>query len=280
MSENPIPLWNVTPPFYKEEYQTKENETTSTITPYLVKDSFTHSALLICPGGGFTHRAEHEGSIVANYFQKLGIHSFVLNYRVIPYHPMISLVDAFRAIRYLRYYSQKFHLFPDKIAIMGFSAGGSISAFTSELYETELYPASDEIDQLSARPDAAILCYAGLSFRKQHLTESDYHTLEANFSKLKNFNGSIKDFTEQYSCDCKIHSNMPPVFLWHTMDDKRVPVAGVLNYIEKLNLEHISSEIHLFPKGEHGLGVDRAKHIEGVCQWPDLCMNWLKRQGF
>lgn len=280
MLENRIPLWDLTPPFYKEEYQTKENEATPSITPYLVEDSLPHCAILICPGGGFTHRAEHEGKPVASYFQSLGIHSFVLNYRVVPYHPLLSLVDAFRAIRYLRYHSKKFRLFPEKIGILGFSAGGCIAAFTSELYEMELYPISDEIDKMPVRPDATILCYAGLSFRKEHLTESDYHTLESNFSKLRNFTGSIEDFTEQYSCDSKIHSNMPPVFLWHTMDDERVPVSGVLNYIEKLNLHHIPSEIHLFPNGGHGLGIDRAAAIDGVCQWSKLCINWLKRQGF
>lgn len=275
-----IPLWETAPPYYQQDYQTEPNENTATITPFCADGSAAKPALLICPGGGFTHRAEHEGSTVAKYFQSAGIHAYVLNYRVIPYSPFISLMDALRAIRFLRFHSQKFGILQDKIGILGFSAGGCIAGYVSELFDQELFPSVDEIDQISARPDAAVLCYAGLSFRKEHLIESDYEILLKSFHNMKTLSNSVESFANQYSCDQLIRPDMPPVFLWHTIDDKRVPVSGVINYIQKLDLQHISSEIHLFPNGGHGLGIEDAKKIPGVNQWPQLCMNWLHQQGF
>src|SRR5690242_1406710 len=144
----------------------KEDVDIPTLTPYWPdQQATTGTAVVICPGGSYTHLSmEKEGSLVAQWFNKLGVPAFVLKYRLGPrYHHPNELWDAQRAIRYVRAHATDFHLQPDRIGIMGFSAGGHLAASAGTHFDTADANAPDPIDRADDRPDFMILGYPVIS---------------------------------------------------------------------------------------------------------------------
>lgn len=269
-----IQLWEGEAPFWDETIVNEENLDTATVTPYLIEDGEVHGCVLVCPGGGYVKRTRHEGEEVAEYLNAAGLHAFVVNYRVAPYRPEIGIIDAMRAVKYVRYYAERFHIIPGQIGIMGFSAGGGIACYTSLGHRAEEYPHLDEIDQMGSRPDTCCLCYAALSLRKERLNEKDYN----NFRQVFNSEAAYEKYLLENSCEYLVDENMPPVFLWHTAEDIRVPVGGSMDFSMALKEKEIPFELHIFNEGVHGLGVTRAMEIDGTKQWFSLYLDWLKRQ--
>lgn len=247
----------------------ENNVDVPTLTPYLVEHSVSRGAIIICPGGSYQRRANHEGEPVAKWLNSLGISAFVLNYRVAPYKHPVPLADVQRAIRYVRFYSKEWNLDKQKIALLGFSAGGHLAASASTLSSFYAYPPSDKIDQESSRPDFAILCYPVISFLK-HFHKGSLHSLLGE--------NPTDELRAQLSHELNVSPHTPPAFLWHTADDGIVPVENSLLYAEALSKWNIPYEMHIFPNGRHGLGL--AENDEVIGQWKNLCENWLLRQGF
>ena len=147
-NENEIPLIN------------KENPVClPSITPYIKEGA--KAAVIVCPGGGYGMKAPHEGNPIAEYLNDCGLSAFVLDYRVAPYRYPCELLDAKRAVRYVRYNAEKFGIDKDKIGICGFSAGGHLAGMTLTSPENEAseYNVNDEIDKVSSKVNFAILCY-------------------------------------------------------------------------------------------------------------------------
>lgn len=271
MEINPkkIKLWENEIPYYNENFQNEHNEGTATIDAYVVDDGKKHSAVVICPGGGYNHRAKHEGEGIANWLNALGISAFVVNYRVSPYTHPVELIDAKRAIRYVRFNADKFNIYEDKIGIMGFSAGAHLAGCVAEHYdEFDSGLTNDEIDKVNARPNMLCLCYPVVT-----LCESYGHKGSREFL--------LEDNTElilNLSLEKNVREDMPPTFIWHTFEDKSVPVINSLEMGKALKDKNIPFELHIFPEGKHGLGL--AEDIDGANQWPEMFVNWLARIDF
>jgi hypothetical protein len=156
------------------------NEGLPTLTPYLLKEEKLHPAIIVCPGGAFQYRSSHEGEPIAKWLNQMGINAFVLNYRVAPYTPFTSIKDAVRAVRYIRYHAPELNIDPERIGMIGFSAGGYLTAFVGTLFDNGIIePESrnaqimsmlfgeldfnDPIDRTSSKLNALILCYAETS---------------------------------------------------------------------------------------------------------------------
>jgi acetyl esterase/lipase len=246
-----------------------DSEEKSTLIPYVVKNSDRHSAIIICPGGGYHHRAHHEGEPVAHWLNSIGISAFVLNYRVSPNRYPSSLADCQRAIRYVRYHANNWNLNKEKIGILGFSAGGHLAASASSLQSVTSYEPIDGMDFESCKPNLSILCYPVISFL-QHFHQGSVHNLlgEEPSQELRSLLSHEMNVTE----------NTPPTFLWHTADDASVPVQNSLMYAQSLSNLQIPFEMHIFPNGRHGLGLAKEDPIVG--KWTDLCGDWLMKQGF
>lgn len=262
-----IKLWDNIP-LYDESYNSEDNANCPSIDTFFIEDGNIHSCFVVCPGGGYSHRADHEGANIAEELNKIGISAVVLNYRVAPYTHPVELADAKRAVRYIRYYADKFNIDPNKIGIMGFSAGGHLACIEAEYYDKFELDAVDEIDKISARPDLLALCYSVITAGKDIS-----HVRSAN-----NLLGDKTEYIEDMSCEDNIREDMPPVFLWHTFEDMSVDCRNSLVMAAKLKEAGIACELHLFPDGRHG--SDLATDIEGTNQWFALFENWLKRQGF
>lgn len=256
-------LWNDSVPFSKGT----DVEDSPILTPYLVKDSPQRSAVIVFPGGGYTKRADHEGEPVAKWLNTLGIHAFVLHYRVAPYKHPAPLADAQRAVRLVRHHAQQWDIDNNKIGILGFSAGGHLAASLATLHQLETGAEGDEVDRLSAKPDLAILCYPVISMGEF-----------THAGSKNNLIGDENELIQLLSPHKNVNEQTPPMFIWHTADDAGVPVENSLFMAKALSAQQIPFGLHIYPNGRHGLGL--ATETNDVSTWTDSCAIWLKNQGF
>lgn len=262
-----VPLWETNIPLFEQEAGQK---------PYMEvylssKAKQAAPFVIICPGGAYEAlSADHEGRDVARMFNENGIHAAVLFYRISPYHYPVMQLDGARAVRVVRFHASAWGVDPDKIGIMGFSAGGHFAALALTHYmERREEEAGDEIDECSARPDFGVLCYAVISM---HDGVTHDRTREVLFG-----NGYGTALTAALSCEDCIPSDCPPVFLWHSEDDACVSVQNTLGMAKALCEKHIPCEVHIFPHSPHGIGMGDGKDPDQLhCgQWVSLCCNWL-----
>ncbi|UVI28530.1 alpha/beta hydrolase [Paenibacillus spongiae] len=265
-SENAlIELWPEGAPFAEGA----GDEDRPAITPYLAQ-SGGPGAVIVCPGGGYGMRADHEGEPIAKWLNRLGIHAFVLRYRVEPYRFPSALTDVQRAIRYVRHRAEEWGIDPGKVGVLGFSAGGHLCATVGTHYDLGLPNAADPIDRQSCRPDLMALCYPVITMQPPYTHQGSVHNLlgpapEERMIKL-------------LSNELQVTADTPPAFLWHTSDDEAVPVENCLLFASALRKSGVPFDLHVYEKGQHGLGL--AEHDEHVANWTTVCGLWLKRYGF
>lgn len=246
---------------------------TPVFVPYLelypVRSETPSGCVVICPGGGYGGRADHEGAPIARWLNRHGISAVVCHYRVAPYRHPYPSVDARRAVRMVRHRASEWGIDPDKVGVLGFSAGGHLAATVATLGEAGDPTAADPIDRQSARPDCAILCYAVISLQAWSHPGSAANLLgEPVPERLR----------DQLSHERNVSAKTPPSFLWHTADDPAVSVENSLRYALACRTCEVPVELHIFPHGRHGLGL--ADDTPQVAQWSNLCINWLLKQGF
>ena len=258
-------LWGDTIPYYNEEA-----ETPNLMTTYLIDTDKPLPCIVIYPGGGYGMRAsDHEGHAIARFFNSEGMHAVIAEYRVSPNRHPAPLADAQRAIRLVRAHAEEWKVDPDRIVTLGFSAGGHLCA-TTVLFDDAYAGEScrDEIDEtVSCAPNGAILCYPVIS------VNNDY----GHIGSGKNLLGErYEDEKEAFSLAQYVNEKTPPVFLWHTSADAGVNVKNSLIFAERLRDAKIPFELHVFPKGPHGLGL--APDYPDVSKWAGLAADWVRRE--
>lgn len=242
----------------------------ASITPYVVDDNEDGRAVIIIPGGGYAVRSDMETEIeIAEELNENNISAFLLDYRIAPYDRHGIMTDGLRAIRFVRYYAESFGIDADKVTVMGLSAGGHLATMTMEHFDEELDVSGDKIDEVSARPDAGILCYPVGSF-KDDLTHE-----KSRMNFLGEENQGDEDMRNEYSAENGVTEDTPPVFIWHTMNDQAVPYESSELLAEAFEEQGIECELHLYKYGSHGLGL--AKGIEDVEGWFEDCLDWLDK---
>lgn len=226
-------------------------------------------AVVVCPGGGYSARASHEGEPVARWLNTLGVAAFVLDYRVAPHRHPVPLGDAQRAMRYVRHHARSWGVDPDRVGVLGFSAGGHLASSVSTHYDQGNSAAGDPVERQGCRPDLAILCYPVITFG-----EWRHH------GSMVNLLGEDPPETLRHllSNETQVTPETPPTFLWHTADDAGVPVENSLLYAAALRHQRVPVELHVFPTGRHGLGL--AQGDARVRTWTDLCATWLAALGW
>ena len=239
------------------------------LTPFLPEGSGPFAGIVVCPGGGYQVRADHEGAPVAEWLVSLGIAAFVVDYRVAPYRHPVPLQDAQRAIRTVRCRAAEWNVDPGRIAILGFSAGGHLAATAGTQWDLGDSTTTDPIRAASSRPDLMVLCYPVISFM-----------LACHRGSLINLLG--EDVTLQQrralSAELQVTKETPPAFIWHTADDAAVDVDNALVMASALRQHGVDVELHVFPNGEHGLGL--APDHPDIAVWTQLCGSFLRGQGF
>ena len=232
------------------------------LTAFPVEGSL--GAVIVIPGGGYSHKAEHEGAPIAEMLNKAGVSAFVLDYRVAPCPHESPLCDARRAIRVVRALRYK------KVAVLGFSAGGNLACCAATLYDEGNAEAEDPLERLSSRPDGLIACYSVVS-----LTENTH--IGSRCCLLGEQSGD-EQLARRYSAERHVTPASPPAFIWHTADDAAVPVENSLSLAAAYSRCGVPFELHVFPYGRHGLGLALDEPV--VAQWTQLCVRWLKEGGY
>jgi len=228
-------------------------------------------AVVVCPGGGYQNLASnHEGRQVANYLNSLGIAAFVLKYRLGPrYHHPIELGDAQRAIRTLRSHAGDWRLDPSRIGVMGFSAGGHLAMTTSTWFDAGNAQAPDPIDRVSSRPDFAVLGYPVISMTAEWTHKGSARNLLGD--------NPDPDLARRLSGENAVTKDTPPTFIFQTNEDTTVPAENAVYYYLALRKAHVPAELHVFEKGQHGVGL--ANDIPSLAPWSTLLATWLRIHG-
>jgi acetyl esterase/lipase len=246
-----------------------------TLTLFLpAAEQATGAAIVICPGGGYGHLAEHEGAHYARWLNELGIASFVLKYRLGSHdyrHPAM-LQDAARAVRTVRARASEWQLDGNRIGIIGSSAGGHLASTLLTHFDSGNQDAADATERVSSRPDLGILCYPVI-------TTGTF----AHRGSIRNLLGNqpAPELLHDLSNELQVSSNTPPCFIWHTVADRTVPVENSLQFATALRAAAVPFALHVYERGDHGLGLGtREYNPANRHPWTRNCEFWLRERGF
>jgi acetyl esterase/lipase len=238
-----------------------------TLTAYLPADNPTHAAIVIAPGGGYGHLSTQlEGEDVALWLNQNGIAAFVLRYRLGPrYRHPVELGDATRAMRVVRATAASHGLAPDRIGLMGFSAGGHLAASVGTGFDAGQPSATDAIERVSSRPDFLILAYPVISME----------IVGRRSVSRANLLGDAPDteLKRRTSAHYHVTAQTPPTFLFATSDDTLVPSLNSVLFYSALRAAGVPAELHLFEHGPHGAAL--AQNHPALKSWPRLLLDWL-----
>ena len=253
-----LPLWETTVPMAGEALSGLPR-----LTVYLPSEEHrTGQAVIICPGGGYGMLSvPKEGHRVARFFSSHGHAAAVLENRYAPYRHPVPLIDAQRAKRIVRHHADDWDIDSNQIGILGFSAGGHLAGTAATFDCIEEGVVGDPIDDVSSRPDFAILVYPVVSFTKDC----------AHIGSRGNLLGENPDPTliESLSLENAVSEDTPPMLLFHTNEDEGVPPENSILLYSALRSHGIPSEIHIYEKGEHGIGLGD-NH-----PWGQAALTWM-----
>ena len=243
-----------------------------TLTPFLAdKAKDTGASIVIFPGGGYGSLAEHEGTGYAEFLAAHGISSYVLKYRLGSngYRHPVMLNDAARAVRMVRAFAKRDGRDPARIGVIGSSAGGHLASTIVTHFDAGKPDDPDAIERESSRPDLGVLCYAVISLGEF-----------AHAGSKKNLLGATPDpdLVRFLSNELQVTKDTPPCFLWHTVEDKAVPVENTLLFADALRKAGGLPTIHIYEKGAHGLGLGRPG--KPAPPWGEQLLYWFSERKF
>ena len=239
-------------------------------------------AVIICPGGGYGMLAPREAEPIVRRFWGEGFNCYLLEYsigeRAKNYEP---LIEAALAIKLVRERANEDHSDPNKIFILGFSAGGHLAASAGTLWNIPEVREAVGVANGSApeginRPNGMILCYPVITAGK--------FTHKGTAMRVTGHEVPTEDDIKRFSLELNVDSTTPPTFIWHTFSDKSVSVRNTLLFASALTEAGVPFECHIFPKGDHGLALCNEETCEGhreivvphVAVWAELAVNWIK----
>ena len=235
----------------------------------------TRPAVVLCAGGAYAFRSFREAEPIALQLMAADVCVFMLEYAVAPARYPTALTQLAAAVQYVRNHAQRYHVKPDKVAVMGFSAGGHLAASLGVRWHEAFLAEMLKAQPRELRPDGMILCYpviTGGAF--------------THAGSMKNLTGEEDPSKwECQSLENLVDEQTPPVFLWHTYSDPAVPVENSMGFFCALRRHGVNAELHIYPKGAHGLslcnhltaGPGNPGAVEPVAEnWLCMAIRWLK----
>jgi acetyl esterase/lipase len=237
------------------------------LTPYPVDNP--RGAIVVCPGGGYRNLAPHEGEPIARWLNTLGIAACVVEYRIAPHRHPAPLREGHRAIQLVRHHAAAWGLDPTQVGMLGFSAGGHLTASVATQPDAADPASPDPVARQSSRPGAIVLAYPVISFVDN-----------AHLGSIENLLGPDAPEAQRaaLSADRNVDARTPPAFLWHTAADASVPVEHSLRFASALARHGVPFGLHVYPAGRHGLGLAPDDPVVGT--WTTLCAAWLADHGY
>ena len=231
------------------------------------------SAVIIFPGGGYSHlAADLEGREVADWFTARGFRAFILSYRLASngYGLPVPLIDARRAIQTVRARAVDYHINPNRIVVIGFSAGGHLAALAGTQFVPGDPNADDPIERASSRPDFVVLGYPWLDAITRDTTYLSY-------CKINKIMDQCDALRAKYDPVLFVSKDTPPTFIYHTFNDHTAAAEASIEFYQALLKAGVPSEMHIFADGKHGSGLGKGDAV--LDQWPGLLETWLRAQG-
>jgi acetyl esterase/lipase len=206
--------------------------------------------VLICPGGGYEFTSDREAEPIAMKLLAEGIHACILRYAVAPARFPTALAQAAKAVALIRENAADWHVAPDQIAVMGFSAGGHLAASLGTFWHADFLREETGLGPEAVRPDKMVLCYPVIT--------AGQHCNAGSFEALLGENAQDPASRDFVSLETRVTRHAPPAFIWHTWDDEAVPVENSLLFMEALRKGGVPFEAHIYPKGVHGVSLGTA----------------------
>ncbi len=242
-----------------------------TLTFFPASDRGNAPAIVICPGGGYQVLAfNHEGVEVAKRLNAMGVSAFVLKYRLVEYGHPAPLQDVLRAIRTVRSRAAEFGVAPDRIGVLGFSAGGHLAATAATLFDAPDGRTGAALDAVSARPDFAVLIYPVITMKGPFAHAGSRRNLLGDNPPAERI--------DRLSPELQVSKNTPPVFLVHTAEDRGVPLENSLQLFQAIRAAGGSAELHFYEKGPHGFGLGAG--LGPAAGWPAALDTWMRAHGW
>ncbi|MCP5516989.1 MAG: alpha/beta hydrolase [Verrucomicrobiales bacterium] len=244
------------------------------LTPYLADPTLaTGAAIVVCPGGGYGGLAAHEGPDYARWLNQQGVSAFVLKYRLgsAGYRHPAMLQDAARAVRLVRHRAADWKVDPQRVGIMGSSAGGHLASTLVTHFDGGRPQANDPVERLSSRPDLGILCYAVITMGE--------FTHQGSRRNLLG-DAPTEELITLLSNERQVSPETPPCFVWHTWEDQAVPVENSLQFAAALRRAGVPFDLHIYQQGRHGIGLADKPPFAQPHPWAADLAFWLKAQSF
>ncbi len=229
------------------------------------------TAVIFCPGGGYIHLpTENEECAEARWLNHLGIATFVLTYRFGDDGPSAPLRDVLRAVRLVRSHAGDYGVRPDRIGILGASAGGHVATSAATLYDDPDGRTGSPLDTVSGRPDFTVLLYPVITMREPFVHRGSRRGLLGA--------DPSPELVDHYSTELHVTKDTPPAFLVSTQEDKSVPLENSVAYYSALRKAGVAAELHLFERGPHGFKFTQG--LGPTSDWPARCEDWLRFHGW
>jgi acetyl esterase/lipase len=268
-AQRSIPLW----PGEAPGSLGSAEEDTPAITAYLPAPQLaTGTGVVVFPGGGYTHLSmEKEGTEVARWLNGLGVAAFVVRYRLGPrYHYPVMLEDARRAVRLVRARAPASGIDPNRIGVIGFSAGGHMASLAGTHFDRGRAADADSVERQSSRPDFMILLYPVITMEPRFAHPGSRANLLGD--------NPTPDLVHSMSSETQVTPETPPTFLTATSDDTVVSVENSLMLYQALRAAGVPVEMHIYESGPHGFGL--APDNPTLATWTELCATWMRGHGW
>ena len=242
---------------------------TANIIPQLDFATPLRPAIVICPGGGYGFLSDREGDPIARKFASAGFQTFVLKYEVLALPYPSHLLTAGKAVSFVREHAEEWHIDPEKVFIIGFSAGGHLAGSLGTLWNREYVKAALNT-ACEHKPNGMILCYPVIT--------SGEFAHRGSFEKLL-MDRYSDDLLKETSLELQVSKDTVPAFIWHTFEDTTVPMENTLLMVTALRQNNIPFELHTFPRGGHGLSLVTSEVGSGPQEcavWADMAIRWAK----
>ena len=279
-AQESIPLW--------EGYDVSHGKQV-TLTPYLAENNTTGLSVIVCPGGSyFWLDDETEGDGVAQWLQSNGITAFVLRYRAAGFEAFFwryrcvsrgkqypdMITDAQRALQWVREHAEEYHIDPNKVGMMGFSAGGHL-VMSSACFSDYNYLKDNNINtEVSLKPTFVVPIYPVVTMREPYVHKRSRRAL---LSEKRHHNETMID---SLSLECHIPNDCPPVFIVNCVDDPIVEYHNSMLLDSALTANHVDHRYIQYQTGGHGFGASEVKGTAECRQWKEEFLNWIKEHGF
>lgn len=259
-----------------KEFKIAQGTFEAKLTTYIVDNTIEPDKLrplvLICPGGGYALTAPKEGEPIALSMNSFGFHACVLNYSCAPAEFPTALIQVAKSVKLIRENASNWHVDPDKIVVLGFSAGGHLTASFGVFWNKEFLLRDLGVEKEEIRPNGLVLCYPVIT--------SGEFAHQGSFENLLGDRREDPNWRELLSLEKQVDESMPKSFIWHTFEDSAVPVENSLLLANAMRKAKVPFALHIFEKGEHGLALgtkETGTVVEEIQPWIKMAGDWISQ---